>query len=217
MGKFIVTVRDDFAIKDGEGYQIPAQDKASDLAMPFITSIEWDQDNGSGFYIKDDGTTHIATAPLVEHFMSLWETAKHEYDLSLELDLPMLKYLKRIDVKYYGRDRGKIYFTRVTTSGKTIKMQVRHTADYLNIANLVTWVMSEQYKGNTNSVIKFRDGNNVTHDLTHDDCIEVYDFAREYMDSIFQVTWDHKNAIDALGTKEEVENYDYTTGWPPIT
>lgn len=216
MSIFTVNVVDGYAVRDGVGFAINASDKASDLGMPFMVSIQWDEANGSGFYIKDDGVSEIASAQMVAEFISLWEESKHNYDASQQVDLSTLKYQTRIKARYFGRDRGKVGFTRTTSSGKDIKMQVRNDRDFTNVQSLATWALVQEQQGVVGATIKFRDGNNDVHNLTYEDCYEVYGFARDYLDSIFEVIWDHKDAIDALSTAAEVEAYDYTTGWPPI-
>jgi hypothetical protein len=214
---FVVSVQENFAVKDGEGYGISASDKAQDLGMSYIRSIEWDVDNGSGIIIRDDGNTEVTSFTVVNEFLSLWETAKQQQATSLQEDLPTIKYRKRVEVKYFGRDRGKVGITRTTTSDKQLKLQVRNDQDFRNVQGLAIWAMIEKQTGNENSTIVFRDGNNEEFTLTHDDCFEIYKFVREYFDAIRESVWAHKNAIDQLETAEAVENYDYkSSGWPNL-
>lgn len=60
----------------------------------------------------------------------------------------------------------------------------------------------------------WRDANNVNHTLTPTELVMLAGKIAERGKFIFFVSWQHKEAIDALTEVSAVEAYDITTGWP---
>lgn len=60
----------------------------------------------------------------------------------------------------------------------------------------------------------WRDAANVEHSMNEADLLNFSVTMINFVNACYSISWVHKNAIDALQTIEEVEEYDYTTGWP---
>lgn len=60
----------------------------------------------------------------------------------------------------------------------------------------------------------WRDANNIDHPMDEGDLLSFSAAMIEFTNTGYAVSWFHKNSIDALQTNDEVDNYDFTTGWP---
>ncbi|NJO62541.1 MAG: DUF4376 domain-containing protein [Richelia sp. RM2_1_2] len=60
----------------------------------------------------------------------------------------------------------------------------------------------------------WRDASNVNQSMTESDLLSFSSTMITFVNNVYSSSWTHKNAIDALATIEEVDNYDYTGGWP---
>lgn len=54
----------------------------------------------------------------------------------------------------------------------------------------------------------------LTLELAPDMGIQLINLVSAYADECFDVTEAHKSSVNALSTEEEINNYDYTTGYP---
>lgn len=60
----------------------------------------------------------------------------------------------------------------------------------------------------------WRDYDNVNVALTYADFEHMAQMLVLFNTQVYAASWVHKNAVDALTDPDDVENYDYTTGWP---
>jgi len=94
---------------------------------------------------------------------------------------------------------------------------VIQTRDSVDIRNIETNIMSATIAVMNNMLdlpMVFRDEANIIHEMTPAQMITMGTAAVQRGQNIYKNSWAHKDAIKLLTTKEEIEAYDITTGWP---
>jgi len=88
------------------------------------------------------------------------------------------------------------------------------TRDEIDIRNIQTNVLNAMALTGQAVTLQFRDEADTTHEMTAEQMIAMGIAVGQRGSNIYIVSWAHKDAIDALTTAEEIEAYDFTTGWP---
>lgn len=98
-----------------------------------------------------------------------------------------------------------------TFSDGTGTLQLRDNTDFRNVIGLSATGLALVGQKAT---IKFRDQEDVVHDMTPEQARDMGIAMSACVSEIYQASWRHKDAIGKLTTKEEIDAYDITTGWP---
>lgn len=93
--------------------------------------------------------------------------------------------------------------------------------------NNIKWDTNEISRQNINGIVTgitiglpipepilWRDYNNITRQLSKNELIELAGSLLFFVQTCYEISWYHKNNIDNLNTIEELDMYDYKSGWP---
>jgi len=98
--------------------------------------------------------------------------------------------------------------------GKTGTAQLRDNTDIRNIQGLATRGFRLESLGDTTTTIPFRDAEDVTHQMIGSEMVTFSEVIGDYIQAHYDNSWLHKDAVRGLITMEDVQNYDYSVGWP---
>jgi hypothetical protein len=109
----------------------------------------------------------------------------------------------------------KIYthFLYTFPDGTDDYIQIRHEQDRQNIQDFFITAQRKLLTNNTD-IMYFRTESDVTKALTPQQVSELNEMMEQWIYSFFIASWDHKENILNLTTDQELDNYDYTVGWP---
>lgn len=88
------------------------------------------------------------------------------------------------------------------------------TRDEKDIRNIQAQVMAALILSGQPVKLWFRSQEDVSHPMTPEQMITMGLAVYTAINAIYQASWDKKDEVEALATKEAVEAYDITTGWP---
>lgn len=92
----------------------------------------------------------------------------------------------------------------------SIPVDLRSQRDRDNLGDLRSFALA--VPGET--IIAFRDAENVTHSLTALQVLDLTALALAHGQAWYAAAWAHKDAITALETVATAQAYDLTEGWP---
>ena len=90
-------------------------------------------------------------------------------------------------------------------------IQTRSDADFRNITGFSAAGLALTGQP---AVLQFRDQEDRVHELTPQQAVELGLAVTQAVSAIYQVAWAHKDALAALQSRQEIESYDITVGWP---
>lgn len=93
-------------------------------------------------------------------------------------------------------------------------IQLRSQKDLGNVLGVASAGQALMAAGDTDSTINFRDSEDSTHALTGAELVQMGLAVATYISNHYGAAWSHKDAISDLATKDAVDSYDITTGWP---
>lgn len=96
-------------------------------------------------------------------------------------------------------------------------VQTRNEVDIINILGQAVVAMSCSVTGETAGLIPFRDAENVTHDMTPAQLLQMAMAALAFVSDTYAKKWRIEKQFDELvdngATDEEIMNFDFSTGW----
>lgn len=97
--------------------------------------------------------------------------------------------------------------------GITSIIQTRDETDLRNILGNTSAALVLQAQGVSEAALTFRSADNLNHPLTPAEAIQMGMAVAARVSGLYQVKWNHDNAIDALETFEACAAYDIEQGW----
>lgn len=97
--------------------------------------------------------------------------------------------------------------------GETGHIQRRDQKDERNIQGIASAAISLVVIGDTTNQIHFTDEDNIKHLMTGSEGIQFGLFVQQDYANLHDNARQHKDAVNALSTVNEVKNYDYLIGW----
>ena len=121
------------------------------------------------------------------------------------------KALKKADIETL-RDLKIAAGVPYTFSGNAPSLiQTRDQRDFRNITGISVAGIIQSGQDVT---LKFRDQDDVDHDITPAQAVELGSVVMQRISDIYNASWRHKDAVEALSSPDAIDSYDITIGWP---
>lgn len=126
------------------------------------------------------------------------------------LTIEVLKERKKAEVERLRDDKvaGGVPYTFPNGPGTV------QTRDEKDMRNIQAQVLAALILAGQPVQLGFRDQEDISHTLTPDQMEAMGLYVSGAINAIYQASWNKKDEIQALETKESVDAYDITTGWP---
>ena len=98
--------------------------------------------------------------------------------------------------------------------GSTGTIQLRNNDDAINVLGLAAGGLALVVEGDTSTTTPFRDEQNVIHEMTGPEFVEMGEVGRKWKQNNIKAAWQHKDEIRAYTIVEDVQNHDMTLYWP---
>ena len=117
---------------------------------------------------------------------------------------------KRIDVQGTG-------MTYTFPDGSTGTVQTRNAIDVINITGQAVGAMALSMQGDSTTLLPFRDAENVTHELTPIQMVQMAMAALNFVSATYLKKWELENKLDELAASEASgeELVSVVEGWTP--
>lgn len=102
----------------------------------------------------------------------------------------------------------------VTFPDGTGTVQTRDERDLINIMGVIVGGIALVVQGDDNGTVGLRDATNTDHAMTGVQALQVGMQALLGQTVIYQASWDHKAAIEAVDTLDDLKALDLESGWP---
>lgn len=92
-------------------------------------------------------------------------------------------------------------------------IQLRNATDLRNVQGVASAGQALAAMGDTTTKLKFRDAENVSHELTGTQAMTMGLAVSSFITAYCEAAWTHKDAIDALSNVYALAAYDVRAGW----
>ena len=91
-------------------------------------------------------------------------------------------------------------------------IQFRNERDRANLSNVATSCLVLE----PSAIVVYRTEDDVTHNIPASEMIQIAMQVMAQKQAVTTASWIHKDALALLNTREEIEAYHITTGWPDL-
>lgn len=92
-------------------------------------------------------------------------------------------------------------------------IQLRNATDLRNVQGVASAGQALAAIGDTTAKLKFRDAENVSHELTGTQAMTMGLAVSSFITAYYEAAWLHKDAIDSLTSVTSLQQYDPAAGW----
>lgn len=131
-----------------------------------------------------------------------------------EIQLKANKKVKCDEIDHKRDEMQSLSLKYTFPDGQVGHIQRRNQKDERNIQGVASAAMSLVLSGNTTTkTVHFTDEENVKHKMTGQEGMAFGTFVQQDYAVHQEIARAHKDAVNALTTVEDVQNYNYSGGW----
>ena len=200
----IITDQNQVFLNENESYTVDCQ-PLRDSGIAYVG------EDSLGLWVELDPFTGRLRNHETGKVSAAFQAAQAEKDKPETIEAAQSRRKAEVDAMRVSKLAQGLYYGFPDGQGT---IQLRNESDFRNVQGIASSGQALIVAGDSSTTLSFRDAENVTHELTGQQALQMGLAVSAFISAHYKASWTHKDAISALTTPAAVGRYNLATGWP---